>query len=248
MARNWWGKADIDTTLVLAILTIFLGSFVQTSIGFGLAVVAAPLLFFLDQNYVPAPVIMAALANCIFTCWRFRAHLTLRGLTPAIVWRVPGSVVGAGVLLVVSESLLAILIAVIIAAGMAANFFRIALPFNQRNLSIAGFLSGVMGTSTSIGGPPMAILMQGQQANVIRSNLAAFYLFSCVISLTILAMTGYLGREELMLGAPLIPAALLGSLLASRFHGFISDNVMRYGCLLLCAISVVAMLLNYLSA
>lgn len=191
---------------------------------------------------------MAALANSTFTCWRFRAHLTVRGLKPAILWRVPGSVVGAGLLLVVSESTLAILIAAVIASGMAANFFRIDIPFSRRNLGIAGFLSGVMGTSTSIGGPPMAILMQGQQANVIRSNLAAFYLFSCIISLTMLMMTGYLGWRELLLGAPLIPAALLGSWLASRFHGFINDDVMRYGCLLLCAISVVAMLLNYLSA
>src|SRR5690606_12517142 len=98
------------------------------------------------------------------------------------------------------------------------------------------------------GGPPMAILMQGRQANVIRSNLAAFYLFSCIISLCLLLVTGHLAWRELMLGTPLIPAALLGSWLASRFHGFISDNVMRYGCLSLCAVSVVAMLMTYLSA
>lgn len=209
---------------------------------------AAPLLFFLDHAYVPAPIILAALANSAFTCWRFRAHLELGGLKSAIIWRVPGSMAGAGLLLIVSESILAVLIAVVIALGMSANFLRINIPFTQRNLGIAGFLSGVMGTATSIGGPPMAILMQGQQANAIRGNLAAFYLFSCVISLLMLSLAGRLGLRELMLAAPLIPASLLGSILASRLHSYINDRIMRSGCLLLCGVSVAVMLMNYLAA
>lgn len=224
-----------------------MASFVQTSIGFGLAVVAAPFLFYLNPAYVPAPIIMAALINSIFTCWRFRAHLELGVLKFAIIGRVPGSIVGAGLLLVVSPRILAILIAAVIGLGMGANFLRINIPFTQRNLGIAGFLSGVMGTSTSIGGPPVAILMQGQKANVIRGNLAAFYMFSCVISLTMLLLTGHLGMRELTLAAPLIPASLVGSVLASRLHGFIKEDVMRRGCMLLCGISVAVMLLNYLT-
>lgn len=232
---------------IVAFLAILVGSFVQTSIGFGLAIVAAPLLFYLDHAYVPAPVIMAALVNCLFTSWHFRAHLSLKGLTSALVWRIPGSLAGVGLLLVISETLLAILIAVVIASGILINYFRIAIPFNQRNLGIAGFLSGVMGTSTSIGGPPMAIVMQGQLANVIRGNLAAFFIFSCITSLVMLMPAGYLGKAELVLAAPLIPASLLGSWLASRVSGRINDSVMRYGCLLLCSASVIIMLMQYLA-
>lgn len=238
----------IEAQFLIAAALVFFASFIQTSIGFGLSIVAAPLLFFLDRAYVPAPLIMAAFTNSVFTCWRFRAHLALGKLKPAIIWRVPGSMVGAGVLLVVSDAALAVLIAVVIGLGMGANFLRLDIPLSPRNLGIAGFLSGVMGTSTSIGGPPVAILMQGQQANVIRGNLAAFYVFSSAISLLMLLLMGYLGPRELVLAAPLIPAALLGSVLASRLHGFIKEEVMRKGCLLLCGISVAMMLLNYLLA
>jgi uncharacterized membrane protein YfcA len=232
---------------LLAAAAVFIGAFVQTNIGFGMAIVAAPFLFYLDHAYVPAPMIIASLFNCLFTTWHFRAHLSLRGLTSALIWRIPGSLAGVGLLMIISEETLAILIAVVIATGIFTTYFRLQIPFNQRNLGIAGFLSGLMGTSTSIGGPPMAIVMQGQIANTIRGNLAAFFIFSCVTSLMVLSPTGYLGSRELMLAAPLIPASLLGSWLGSRVSGRVNDETMRWGCLVLCSVSVVAMLLQYLA-
>lgn len=236
-----------ELQIIIACAAVLLGSFVQTSIGFGLAIVSAPLLFYLDQAYVPAPVIMAALVNGLFTSWHFRAQLSLQGLGSAIIWRIPGSLAGVGLLLVISEAILAILIALVIASGILINYLRIDIPFSQRNLGIAGFLSGLMGTSTAIGGPPMAVVMQGQQANVIRGNLAAFFIFSCITSLIMLVPTSYLGKRELILAAPLVPASLLGSWLASRVSGRINEKTMRYGCLLLCSASVAVMLAQYVS-
>lgn len=236
---------NIELQILAAFSTVVVGSFIQTSIGFGMAVVSAPLLFMLDEAYVPAPMIIAALFNGLFTSWHFRAHLSLRGFMPAIAWRIPGSLVGVGLLMIVSEQILAVVIALVIGFGIVAGYLKIAIPFTRRNLGIAGFLSGVMGTSTSIGGPPMALVMQGQLANVIRVNLAAFFIFSCIISLVILWPAGYLGKSELLLSLPLIPAALTGSWLSSRVSRHINDDVMRYGCLALCTLSVVGMLIRY---
>jgi hypothetical protein len=44
-----------------AMLIIFVGSYVQSSIGFGLAIISAPVLFFIDPMYVPAPITISAL-------------------------------------------------------------------------------------------------------------------------------------------------------------------------------------------
>jgi len=128
---------------------------------------------------------------------------------------------------------------------MTANYVRIRIPFNRVSLSIAGFVSGVMGTATSIGGPPMAIVMQGQQANTIRGNLAAFFLYSSLVSLIILMPTGYFGWREVGLAIPLIPASWLGSYAASRLSHKISERWITVGTLLLCGFSVMAMLLQH---
>ena len=45
----------------LAVLIIFIGSFVQSAIGFGLAIVSVPFLFLLSPDYVPAPITLVAL-------------------------------------------------------------------------------------------------------------------------------------------------------------------------------------------
>lgn len=233
---------------LLAAIVVFFGAFVQTSIGFGLAIVSAPLLFYIDPKLVPVPVTMATLANVIFGSWHFRRHLSLRGLLPAAVARLPGSIVGAWLLLTVSVQTLAVFIAVIIVVGMGINFSRIRLPFNRFSLSVAGFLSGLMGTATSIGGPPMAIVMQGQQANAIRGNLAAYFLFSCIVTLVVLAPTGRVGWEQLQLALPLIPASWLGSWCASRYSQRISERWITVGTVLLCGFSVLVMLAQYLGS
>ena len=52
---------EFDSINFLAIGLIFLGSYVQTAIGFGLAIVAAPLLILWAPEYVPAPICLVAL-------------------------------------------------------------------------------------------------------------------------------------------------------------------------------------------
>ena len=231
--------------IVAAMIAVTAGAFTQTTIGFGLAIVSAPLLFYLDPLYVPAPITLAALTNCIFTTLYYRSHLSLRGMATAMVARVPGSLVGVGLLKIMSVKMLALVIAAVIGLGMWINYRRYPLAFNQRNLAIAGFLSGVMGTATSIGGPPMAVLMQSQQANSIRGNLAAFFIFSCLVSLVVLAPAGYVGKSQLWLSVPLIPASLLGSWLGARFGSRVNDKVMRIGSLVLCGVSVAGMLIQH---
>jgi len=233
------------TTILLAASIVFTGAFVQTSIGFGLAIVSAPLLFYINPDYVPIPITIATLSNVIFGSWHYRAHLSLRGLLPAVIARLPGSLLGAWLLVAVSVKALALLIAAVIILGMAVNVIKIRLPVNRYSLAGAGFLSGVMGTATSIGGPPMAILMQGQQADVIRGNLAAFFLFSSLVSLVVLVPTDYFGWHQLGLALPLIPASWLGSLVASRVSHKINESWMTIGTLLLCGFSVAAMLWQY---
>ena len=51
--------------IAIAIVVIFVGSYVQSSIGFGLAIIAAPVLFFIDPLYVPAPITISALTLSI---------------------------------------------------------------------------------------------------------------------------------------------------------------------------------------
>ena len=50
------------------------------------------------------------------------------------------------------------------------------VPVNRGLAAVAGLVSGVAGTATSIGGPPLAMLYQHRHPQVLRPTLAVFFL------------------------------------------------------------------------
>ena len=74
----------------------------------------------------------------------------------------------------------------------------------------AGTMSGLMGTLTSVGGPPMALVYQREQAATLRSTLAGFFLFGATWSLITLAVTGEVGSASSSTASSCCPASSSG--------------------------------------
>ena len=70
--------------VIIATLIIFLGAYIQTALGFGLAIVAAPILFLLDPLYVPAPITMSALTLSLVMALSHWESISFSGLKFAI--------------------------------------------------------------------------------------------------------------------------------------------------------------------
>jgi uncharacterized membrane protein YfcA len=93
----------LETTLI-AFVVIFIGTVVQASIGFGLAIIAAPFLFALAADYVPGPITLVALLLSAMMTLRHRQSISMRGLGAAIVGRIPGTIAGGFLLLLQHEA------------------------------------------------------------------------------------------------------------------------------------------------
>lgn len=230
--------------LALALLLIFIGSFVQSAIGFGLAIIAAPLLFQLSPAYVPAPIIIVALFISLINSYQYKSAISMRGLWSALLGRVPGSLLGAVILFYVDTQQLSLLLGVLVILAVLVSLAPWKIQPTPWRLAVAGFFSGLFGTSSSIGGPPMALIMQHQTAHFVRANLSAFFLFSCVMSLAMQAPIGYLNQSHLSLALPLLPSALLGFLVAKRYADSIPREVVRKASLVLCFMAGVTAVLN----
>lgn len=228
---------DFDTSVLIAMAIIFLGAFVQTAIGFGLAIVSAPLLFQVSHDYVPAPIIISAFCITLLSTLRNRSNIEMGGLKSAIIGRIPGSIVGGVLLIYVSLDTLSLWLGITVLLSLVVSLLPFKLEPTRNKMAVAGFLSGFMGTSSGIGGPPMAILLQHQDANKFRGNLAAFFLFSSMISLLVQLFLGYLTMRHLYLSLPLIPAAWAGYKVASLITHRLSKQWIRKGALLLCFVS-----------
>ena len=231
--------------LAVAFLAVLLGSYIQSSIGFGLAIIAAPLLYILDPAYVPAPVTLCAFTLSLANAWSHRHEISFQGLKYAIIGRVPGSIAGAGLLLWIDKDLLALWLGISVLFAVIVSLRGLVLAPSRNTLLTAGFLSGFMGTSSSIGGPPMALVMQHQEARYIRGNLSAFFVVSCLMTLAMLAPIGYFGLRQILLGLPLLPATLLGYWIARRTWHRLSSRNLRHFSLLLCSVAGTLAVLSY---
>lgn len=227
---------------VIACLTIFFAAAIQTAIGFGLALVAVPILLLVDSALVPAPVVMSAFAQLVYPVWSHRHDIDWSKIKMAVVGRFPGTFVAMGLMTTFAESGLKIFIAVSVLAAVVMSLLKISAEPNQRNHLIAGFFSGISGTTAGIGGPPIALLYQHQKGDVIRANLGAFFLVGAIISLAGMGAVGFVTISSWIYGALFLPSTLIGVWAGSKLKSHLKPELMRPLILTLCSASALAVM------
>jgi uncharacterized membrane protein YfcA len=214
-----------DTLIVCVIMTV--GAMVHGSIGFGLALVVVPLLILINPIMVPGPVIFSVLVLSILISYKNRDSIDLSGLKLAIIGRIPGAIAGAAVIVVLPTTILSITLGglVIVAVVISAIGFRIR-PTGP-NLFFTGILSGFMSSTTSMGGPPMAMIYQHETARRLRGTLGGFLLVGTVISLGALHIAGKFGLVELVVSITMLPGIILGFLISLNISHALDKKYFR---------------------
>jgi uncharacterized membrane protein YfcA len=213
--------------LVLVTVLVAGAACIQGAAGFGMALLAAPLLTLLDRSFAPAPLVLAVLPLSVLIAQRDWAHLDRRGLAWAIGGRLPGVVLGAVAAAALSEHSLALVLGLGVLAAVGLSMVTARLRPTPGTLVSAGFASGFMGTTTSIGGPPMALVYQRSDGPAFRSTLAIYFAAGAVMSLTALAVAGRVGAHELRLGLLLWPGVILGFLLSRPLTRYLDEGRTR---------------------
>lgn len=199
-------------TLVVAGLVVLVGALVQGSVGFGMAIVAAPVLVLLDPSLVPVPLLVLGLAYALLAVRREPADVDWRGVGWALLGRLPGIVVGAAAVVLLTPRAFAALLACVVLVAAALSVVRWRPRPTPVALLLAGVVSGVGGTAASISGPPVALLYQDATGAQVRATLAAYFVAGSVLSLAGLAVAGEVTGAELLAGVALLPFMALGFL------------------------------------
>ena len=223
--------------LLAAILVVAFGSVVQGTIGFGMAVVAAPFLYQIDPALVPGPLIISGMAIGALSARRYASEIDVSVLGYALLGRLPGSLLGVLVLTLVSAQHLNLVLGCSVLLAVIGSLFPYKLNATPVTLFGAGLCSGVMGTAASIGGPPMALLLQNESGNRIRANLAVFFVIGSAISLVLLALNGLLSVQQIKYGVLLFPAVLVGHKVAGTVAERVAKERVRQIMLLVCSVS-----------
>jgi uncharacterized membrane protein YfcA len=232
--------------VAVLVLVVVLGATVQGLVGLGLNLVSAPVVTMVAPSLMPELPLVLAVLLPFFTLAREREDIDWPGLGWVLSARVPGTVLGVLVLALFSDRAVAIAVAVMVLLAVLLTLHSVEVPVRPATLSLAGLLSGLAGTTTSIGGPPVAILYQHRPPGQIRSTLAVLFTVGAAMSLVGLGISGDLDTSVLPLTVVLTPCLVVGAWAGNRLQGVLPDRQVRYAVLAVCAASAIVLLVRSL--
>ncbi|MET7461827.1 sulfite exporter TauE/SafE family protein [Nonomuraea sp. NPDC005501] len=228
-------------------MAVFVGAVVQGGVGFGLGLVAAPVLTMLDPGVMPGAMQVANMTLPLLTLAAEWRRVDWRGLGFAVLGRLPGSVVGAVIVVQVSVHTLGVFVGVMVLVAVGLTASALAVPRNGATIAGAGFLSGVTGTATGIGGPPIALVYQHAKGPQIRATLAMFFFLSAGQSLVLLAVVDRLPSRALVTGAALLVPMALGFAVSGPLRRYLDGGKVRTAVLAVAATSAAALIAQSLA-
>jgi uncharacterized membrane protein YfcA len=232
--------------LVVLAAAVTAGALVQGTIGLGLGLVAAPVVTLADASLMPELMLWLAAALPVLTLAREGRHADGRGLSWALVGRVPGTVLGVAVVAVASDRFLGLAVGTMVLAAVALSLRDVRVRVGRRSLLTAGLVGGVTGTATSIGGPPMALLYQHRPGKEVRATLAGYFCAGALLSLAGLAVAGEVRARELLLAMALLPCLGVGFALSGPLRRHVDAGRIRAAILAVCAASALALVVRSL--
>ncbi len=221
----------------------FISGFVNGLTSFGSAMVVLPLITPLVPPHmlVPLTVIMVIIISS-YMIVIYRAGINFKALVPITLAALPGAIMGGFLLKIISPASIQLL------AGGFMLLYVIwqiipkpekVYPENLPSAVVAGFSSGFINSSISMGGPPVAIysLLVGWKKEEIFSTLSVSIVLNCSMAAAVHATSGLYSKEMLPFLYQAIPAALIGLICAYPIEKKINKKLFVKIVLIIIAIS-----------
>ena len=234
---------DIYGIIYIFVVTTICAT-LQGAVGYGLNIIAAPLLMLFFPAFIPGPMVLAALLLTILMIWRNRDGIDLRSVKWMVIGCLPGTILASLLLPYVPVRTLSFALAGLVLLGVAISISGLRFPPRRWIMLIAGFVSGVGSTFASIGGPPVALINQDLPGPRLRATLATYFTILSTITLFTLIPAGKLGPAELQLSLILLPGVVLGFLLSKPLAARLDKGYTRTAILGVSALAGIILIIQ----
>lgn len=216
-------------------IVFILSSFLQTTTGFGYAIITAPLLaLVLGAKETVMLVMLTGLITRLFLIRVIKNTGSFKAISPLITASIIGAIPGAYVMTLLSSDGLKIFIALVLLIATVIMWKNYILPIAHQRFveTIVGALSGFLATTTSINGPPIVLYYLNSNAEknkaVFRANLTRYFLLINIASIIISYLAGTLKIGDLWTHIILsVPALYIGFYLGEKFFHHINADFLR---------------------
>ena len=224
---------------LLAFVVVTVCAAIHGSVGFGLNLLAVPLLLLVDPALVPGPALAAGLVMAVLVAGRELGAVDRRTAW-AVCGLLPGSAAGLVLLAAVPVDALGVVLGVLVLAAVVLSATRWQPVPSRPALFVAGTATGFLSTAAAIGGPPMALLYGRSDGARLRSTLSVVFVAASLVALGALAAVGRFGGSELGASLVLLPGVVVGFLLSGPLRRLVDRGNVRPAVLGLSTVAALA--------
>jgi uncharacterized protein len=244
----------VPATVVYLVAVIFVATLIRSSLGFGEALVAVPLLALRMPIRVAAPlavlVSITIAALIIAQDWR---DIQARSAGWLVAATLPGIPLGLWLLTALDGRVVKAVLALVIGAYAAYSLLRRAPARLERDrlpwLIGCGLCAGVLGGAYGMNGPPLAVYgsLRGWSPARFRATLQAYFLPASIVGMAGYGMAGLWSttvNHDFLLA---LPAVLVGVVAGRRVHRRLKGRSFArfvYGGLILTSVGLLAQALS----
>jgi uncharacterized membrane protein YfcA len=221
----------IDSVTAYVIVVIFVATLIRSTLGFGEALVAVPLLAMRLRLSVAAPlavlVSVCMAAVIVLQDWR---HVQLRSATGLIAAALPGIPLGVLLLAKGDEHTVKLILGIIIIGfSVYCLAVRTTLHLTEEHLKwllACGFISGVLGGAYGMNGPPLAVYgsLRRWSPQHFRATLQGYFLVASLAGLVGYSTAGIWNGTVTRYFLLSLPAVLIAILIGRAMNRRMKDN------------------------
>nr|WP_317429088.1 sulfite exporter TauE/SafE family protein [uncultured Mitsuokella sp.] len=217
---------------ILPALAIFVAAFMQGITGFGLVIIAAPLLMlFYDPKQAILLMFVVGLFMSIMQAFLVRRDAQYKLIGVLFVGFLLAQPVGLWIFTHFSADQLKLLVStVLLVSLLLMQFTHHRFSLCHRNSLIAGFLSGICGLTTGMGGPPLIMYLAYTKMTPaqLRGTSVIFFLFSGMLSIAYFMANGVSMTQAASESIYMLPALVVGLLLGNSAAHHVSVKLFRF--------------------
>lgn len=228
-----------------AMAAVVFGAAVAQGVGgVGFAMFAAPVAAMFFPQLAPGPLLTLGGFISLLTALRERAAIDWPAVSYALAGRAVGTLIAIYAMARFAPQALGVLFACMILAAVGLSVAGLRFSATPGRVSGAGVASGIMGTMTSVGAPPIAIVLQHAAPPRLRATLGMVLFLGSIFSLAMLALAKRYTGYHAGLALSLTPFLLAGFAVSNRLRTLLPPRAVRGVLLAACAMGAVGVLVK----
>jgi len=218
--------------LIIGSLIFVISAMLQGFTGFGFSILAVPLitLFISPKIAVPILVMFSIIINVVVFS-SSRKEFNIKRIWLLLVFGIIGMPLGTYFLVVLNDNIIKLFIGIFIALFGLLLLLGFRKEFKREKLSMIpiGFVSGILGGSVSMSGPPIILFLSNQGVNrqTFRANLAVYFFILNMFTIPVYVFNGLITKQVINYSVTFMPGLIIGVIIGNFLSHKIKENHFR---------------------